>query len=190
MLTQSTHIIIRCEWCEKDELYRNYHDLEWGKPIYDDKKLYEFLLLESFQAGLSWYAILSKRENFRKAFDDFDYKKIATYSAEKTTELLQNVGIIRNRLKIEAAVNNAKQFIKIQNEFESFSNYVWHFVENTPILNNFKSIHEIPAKTEISDRLSKDLKKRGFKFVGSTIIYSFMQAVGMTNDHITGCHFI
>lgn len=179
---------IRCGWCEKDDLYRKYHDEEWGKPVYDDDTIFEFLVLESFQAGLSWYTILKKREGFRKAFDNFDYRKIVEYSEEKTEELMQNPEIVRNRLKISATVNNAKKFIEVQNEFGTFSKYIWSFVNGTPVINHPKSLKDIPATTEISDTLAKDLKKRGFKFLGSTVVYAHMQATGMVNDHITECH--
>ena len=177
----------RCEWVGTDPLYIKYHDEEWGKPVYDDQTLFEFLLLETFQAGLSWLTILKKRENFRKAFDDFDYIKIAKYTHEKHQELMQDKGIIRNRLKIESASKNAKAFIEIQEEYGSFSKFIWSYVDGKPIVNNFKSIKEVPASTPLSDRISKDLKKRGFKFVGSTIMYAHMQATGMVNDHILGC---
>lgn len=178
---------IRCGWCLGDALYEKYHDEEWGKPLYDDHKLFEFLLLETFQAGLSWITILRKRENFRQAFDNFDYKKIAAYTEEKTDSLLQDAGIIRNRLKVFSAVSNAQAFIKIQEEFGSFSNYFWGFTDGKPVDNKFKSMKEIPATTPLSDAISKDMKKRGFKFVGSTVIYANMQAVGMVNDHIMDC---
>ena len=179
--------ITRCAWCEKDDLYRNYHDEEWGKPIYDDETIFEFLILESFQAGLSWYTILSKRENFRAAFDQFDYQKIAQYSEEKVEELIQNTGIIRNRLKILATINNAQKFMEAQKEFGSFSKYIWGFVNHEPIINRPKTLKEVPATTEISDALAKDLKKRGFKFMGSTVVYAHMQATGMVNDHVEDC---
>ncbi|MCA6066198.1 DNA-3-methyladenine glycosylase I [Chryseobacterium sp. RG1] len=179
---------IRCGWCEKDDVYRKYHDEEWGKPVYDDETIFEFLILESFQAGLSWYTILTKRENFRKAFDDFDYKKIASYSDEKIEELMQDTGIIRNRLKILATVTNAQKFQEIQKEFGSFSKYIWGFVEGKPIDNRPKTLKDVPATTEISDTLSKDLKKRGFKFMGSTVVYAHMQATGMMNDHVEDCY--
>lgn len=179
---------IRCGWCEKDDLYRKYHDEEWGKSVYDDDTIFEFLVLESFQAGLSWYTILSKRENFRKAFDGFNYKKIAGYSGEKAEELMQNAGIIRNRLKILATINNAERFMEVQKEFGTFSKYIWSFVDGKPIENNFHDLKQVPATTEISDKLAKDLKKRGFKFLGSTVVYAYMQATGMVNDHITDCH--
>lgn len=178
---------IRCGWCEKDDLYRKYHDKEWGRPVYDDQTIFEFLILESFQAGLSWYTILSKRETFKEAFDDFDYKKIARYTDQKVEELMQNSGIIRNRLKIVATITNAQKFQEIQKEFGSFSKYIWDFVGGKPIDNLPKALKEVPATTEISDALSKDLKKRGFKFMGSTVVYAHMQATGMVNDHIESC---
>lgn len=178
---------IRCAWCEKDDLYRAYHDQEWGKPVYDDKTLFEFLVLESFQAGLSWYTILKRRENFKKAFDDYNYRKIVAYDDVKVEELMQNSGIIRNRLKILATVNNATRFMEVQKEFGSFSEYIWSFVGGTPIINHFSELKEVPATTEISDALAKDLKKRGFKFLGSTVIYAYMQATGMVNDHVQDC---
>ena len=177
----------RCPWCGNDPLYMEYHDTEWGVPIYDDNKLFEFLILETFQAGLSWITILRKRENFRKAFDNFDYKKIATYNEAKFDELIQDAGIVRNKLKIKATISNAIAFMEIQNEFGSFSNYIWGFTNQKPIKNNWRNLNEVPAITELSDLLSKDLKKRGFKFVGSTVIYAHMQATGMVNDHIKDC---
>jgi DNA-3-methyladenine glycosylase I len=177
----------RCAWCGNDPLYIQYHDEEWGVPVYDDSKLFEFLILETFQAGLSWITVLRKRENFRKAFDNFDYKKIANYNDDKFDELIQDAGIIRNKLKIKATISNAIAFIKIQKEFGTFSNYVWKFTNKKPIVNNWKSMNEIPATTKLSDIISKDLKKRGFKFVGSTVIYAHMQATGMVNDHIADC---
>ena len=180
--------IIRCGWCEKDDLYRNYHDNEWGKPVYDDETIFEFLVLESFQAGLSWYTILSKRENFRKAFDDFNYKKIAKYNAEKVEELMNDAGIIRNRLKINATINNAQKFMEVQKEFGTFSKYIWSFVNGTPIVNSPVELKDVPATTEISNALAKDLKKRGFKFMGSTVVYAHMQATGMVNDHLVDCY--
>ncbi len=178
---------IRCGWCEKDDLYRKYHDEEWGKPVFDDHTIFEFLVLESFQAGLSWYTVLSKRENFRKAFDDFDYRKIALYSEEKTETLMLDPGIIRNRLKIKATVNNAQRFMEVQEEFGSFSEYIWGFTGGKPIDNIPETLSDIPAVTEISDALAKDLKKRGFKFMGSTVVYAHMQATGMVNDHLKNC---
>ena len=177
----------RCAWCEKDDLYRNYHDNEWGKPVYDDKTIFEFLILETFQAGLSWYTILAKREKFRKAFDNFDLIKIANYSEEKIAELAEDAGIIRNKLKIKATVTNAQAFLKVQEEFGTFSKYIWGFVDGKPIDNQPKNLAEVKATNEISDKLSKDLKKRGFKFVGSTVVYAHMQATGMVNDHVMDC---
>ncbi len=177
----------RCAWCEKDDLYRDYHDNEWGKPVYDDETIFEFLILETFQAGLSWYTVLAKRENFRKAFDDFDLLKVANYSEEKMATLAENAGIIRNKLKIKATVSNAQAFIKVQEEFGSFSKYIWGFVDGKPIDNQPKNLSEVKATTPISDALSKDMKKRGFKFVGSTVIYAHMQATGMVNDHVIDC---
>jgi DNA-3-methyladenine glycosylase I len=178
---------IRCAWCEKDDLYRDYHDNEWGNPVYDDDKLFEFLVLETFQAGLSWYTILKKRDNFRKAFDFFDYKKIANYNENKVLELLQDAGIIRNQLKIRGTIANAIAFMKVQEEFGSFSKYIWGFSDGKPIHNNIKTMKEIQATTPLSDTISKDLKKRGFKFVGSTVVYAHMQATGMVNDHVEDC---
>lgn len=177
----------RCGWCVGDTLYEAYHDKEWGVPVYDDATIFEFLILETFQAGLSWITVLRKRENFRKAFDNFDYKKIACYNKDKTDALLQDAGIIRNKLKVKATVSNAQAFIKIQEEFGSFSKYIWGFVDGKPIKNTFKSYKDAPANTPISNALSKDLKKRGFKFVGSTVVYAHMQATGMVNDHEVGC---
>ncbi|WP_299712111.1 DNA-3-methyladenine glycosylase I [uncultured Tenacibaculum sp.] len=177
----------RCFWVTEDPLYIDYHDNEWGVPVYDDETLFEFLILETFQAGLSWITILKKRENFRAAFDGFDYKKIAKYDEAKFNELLLNQGIIRNKLKIKSAISNANAFMEVQKEFGSFSTYIWAFCDGKPIKNNFKTREEVPATTPLSDKISKDLKKRGFKFVGSTIVYAFMQATGMVNDHTTDC---
>lgn len=177
----------RCDWAGKDPLYIAYHDTEWGIPVYDDAILFEFLILETFQAGLSWITILKKRENFRKAFDNFDYQKIAKYSEDKYESLLQDAGIIRNKLKIKSAITNAQLFMDVQKEFGSFSTYIWSFVDGKPIVNAFNEMKEVPATTELSDQISKALKKRGFKFVGSTIVYAFMQATGMVNDHTTDC---
>ena len=177
----------RCGWCEGDELYEAYLDNEWGVPVYEDDTIFEFLILETFQAGLSWITVLRKRENFREAFDDFDYKKIANYSEEKIQELLQNPGIIRNKLKVRATVTNAQNFIKIQKEYGSFSEYIWNFVNNKPVQNEVKDYKKAPPTTDISDKLSKDLKKKGFKFVGSTVMYAHMQATGMVNDHEVSC---
>jgi len=178
---------IRCSWCLKDELYKQYHDEEWGTPLHDDQKLFELLCLEGAQAGLSWYTILSKRENYRKAFDGFDAKKMAKYNAAKIEKLLLNEGIVRNRLKVNAFVTNAQAYLAIQREFSSFDKYIWQFVGGKPIVNQVNSMSSVPAKTVISDTMSKDLLKRGFKFVGSTICYAFMQASGMVNDHIDDC---
>ena len=177
----------RCGWCVGDPLYEAYHDEEWGKPVYNDDTLFEFLVLETFQAGLSWITVLRKRENFRIAFDNFDYKNIATYDQKKIDSLLQDAGIIRNKLKVKATITNAQAFIKIQDEFGSFSKYIWGFVDNNPIKNSWKSLNEVPANTPLSDTISKDLKNRSFKFVGSTVIYAHMQAKGMVNDHEVGC---
>jgi len=177
----------RCGWCVGDDLYEAYHDNEWGKPVYDDETLFEFLILETFQAGLSWITILRKRENFREAFDNFDYKKIANYDESKLEELQNNKGIIRNKLKIKSAVTNAREFIRIQEEFGSFSKYIWSFVDEKPIKNSWKNYKDAPATTELSDKVSKALKKRGFKFIGSTVMYAHMQATGMINDHEVDC---
>lgn len=177
----------RCNWAANNPLMMKYHDEEWGVPLHDDRKLFEFLVLEGFQAGLSWQIVLNKREAFRKAFDGFDPEKIANYESEKLEELLQNEGIIRNRLKIAASVINAQCFLETQNEFGSFNNYIWGFVNGKPILNSFETMQDVPAKTNLSDKISADLKKRGFKFVGSTIVYAHMQATGMVNDHLTRC---
>ena len=177
----------RCGWCLSSDLYKNYHDEEWGVPVYDDQKLFEFLILETFQAGLSWITILNKRNNFRLAFDGFDYLKIAQYPEEKIQELLQDAGIIRNQLKIRAAVTNAVAFMKVQEEFGSFSKYIWEFTDGKPIDNKRQSLKEVPATSPLSDEISKDLKKRGFKFVGSTVVYAHMQATGMVDDHVEDC---
>lgn len=178
---------IRCNWCLSSDLYKEYHDKEWGKPVYDDGILFEFLILETFQAGLSWITILNKRENFRQAFDQFDYRKIANYHDDKIQALLLDAGIIRNKLKVYSAVTNAQHFIKIQEEFGSFSSYIWAFTAGKPLKNNPQTLKDVPATTPLSDAISKDLKKRGFKFVGSTVMYAFMQATGMVNDHVAGC---
>ena len=177
----------RCGWCKGDSLYETYHDEEWGVPVKDDELLFEFLVLETFQAGLSWITILRRRENFRTAFDNFDYKKIAKYPEIKILDLLQDEGIIRNKLKVRATVSNALAFIAIQKEFGTFSNYIWQFVEGVSVKNKVLNYKEAHANTTTSDVISKDLKKRGFKFVGSTIIYAFMQATGMVNDHEIEC---
>lgn len=177
----------RCFWVTESKLYQDYHDNEWGTPVYDDKTLFEFLILETFQAGLSWITILNKRENFRKAFDDFNYEKIAKYPESKYKSLLLDAGIIRNKLKIKSAITNAKLFIEVQQEFGSFSKFIWSYVNEKPIINSFEKREDVPATTSLSDTISKDLKKRGFKFVGSTVMYAYMQAVGMVNDHTTDC---
>ena len=177
----------RCTWTKDHDLNIVYHDNEWGVPLHDDAKLFEFLILDAFQAGLSWLTMLKKRNNFRNSFDNFDYSKIANYSQKKLDELLKDKGIIRNKLKINAAVSNAKAFIKIQKEFGSFDKYIWKFTSNNTIVNCFKTFEEIPTETPESQAMSKDLKKRGFKFVGPTICYAFMQAAGMVNDHEPDC---
>jgi DNA-3-methyladenine glycosylase I len=177
----------RCGWCLGDPLYEAYHDTEWGVPVKDDSTLFEFLILETFQAGLSWITVLRKRENFREAFDNFDYNKIAQYNQTKIDSLLQNRGIIRNKLKVNATVSNARAFMATQKEFGSFSKYIWDFVNGNPIKNEWENYRDAPATTELSDIISKDLKKRGFKFVGSTVIYAHMQATGMVNDHEVNC---
>jgi len=178
---------VRCQWCGDDPLYIKYHDEEWGKPTHDDQTLFEFIILESFQAGLNWLTILRKRENFRDAFDGFDYQKIALYDADKQKELLQNPGIIRNKLKIKSAITNAQAFITIRKEFGSFSKYIWAFVKHQPIVNQFASFNDIPASTPLSDKISKDLKQRGFRFIGTTIIYAYMQACGLVDNHVVSC---
>ncbi|TSI05184.1 DNA-3-methyladenine glycosylase I [Lysinibacillus sp. BW-2-10] len=178
----------RCKWVTSDPLYIAYHDHEWGIPVYDDRLLFEMLCLEGAQAGLSWWTILQKRENYRRAFDNFEAEKIVLYSDEKIQSLKEDAGIVRNRLKIQSVVTNAKAFLKIREEYGSFSNYLWRFVEHKPIINQWASIQDVPTTTEISNRMSKQLKKDGFKFVGNTICYSFMQAVGMVNDHTLDCH--
>jgi DNA-3-methyladenine glycosylase I len=177
----------RCAWPGKDEMMIAYHDLEWGVPVHDDRKLFEFLVLDAFQAGLSWSIILKKRENFRRAFDDFDFASIARYRQAKIARLLDNEGIIRNKLKIQSTVINARAFLEVQKEFGTFDAYIWQFVENKPVVNKWKTIKKIPPKSQQSDAMSVDLKKRGFKFVGSTICYAFMQAAGLVNDHTTDC---
>lgn len=179
--------ICRCPWTGNDEDYIKYHDTEWGVPVFDDKKLFEFLVLEGAQAGLSWITILKKRENYRKAFDGFDASKIAKYNSVKINELTGNKGIVRNRRKIESAIINAKAFLKIQKEFKRFGDYIWSFTNYKQIRNSYKKLEEIPAKTDLSALISRDLKKRGFSFIGPVICYSFMQAVGIVNDHLTTC---
>ena len=177
----------RCQWAGNDPLYQKYHDEEWGVPLHNDQKLFEMLILEGAQAGLSWITILRKRENYRKAFSNFEAKRIAKYDSKKVEQLLLNDGIIRNKLKIASTIQNAKLYLELQKEFGSFDKYIWQFVDFKPVKNNWKSLKEIPPKTNESDAMSKDLKKRGFKFVGSTICYAFMQAVGMVNDHTVDC---
>ncbi len=178
----------RCPWSNKNERMTHYHDQEWGVPLYDDAKLFEFLVLEGFQAGLSWDIVLKKREAFREAFDGFDCTTIAAYAPEKVEVLMQNSNIIRNRAKITGTINNANCFIEVQKEFGSFSHYIWQFVNHAPVANHFTSLSELPARTELSDRVSADLKKRGFKFVGSTVVYAHLQATGLVNDHLISCH--
>ncbi|WP_438989562.1 DNA-3-methyladenine glycosylase I [Polaribacter sp.] len=177
----------RCFWVTNSQLYKDYHDNEWGQPVFDDATLFEFIILETFQAGLSWITILNKRENFRKAFDNFDYKKIANYPAVKYNSLLQDTGIIRNKLKIKSAIINAQLFIEIQKEFGSFSKFIWSYVDGKPIVNKFHTKEDVPTTSALSDKISNDLKKRGFKFVGSTVVYAYLQAIGMVNDHTTDC---
>lgn len=177
----------RCDWCGNDPLYQKYHDEEWGVPVYDDNILFEFLILEGAQAGLSWITVLKKRAAYRKAFANFDPHKVARFTDNKLENLLLNPGIIRNRLKVYSARTNAKLFIEIQKEFGSFSDYIWNYVDHQVIQNKWRSLTEVPATTDISDTISKDLKKRGFKFVGSTIMYAYMQSVGMVNDHVVEC---
>jgi len=181
---------IRCTWCCADPLYIKYHDEEWGKPVYNDQILFEFLVLESAQAGLSWITILRKRENYRKAFADFDAQTIVTFTNKDIERLMLDIGIVRNRLKIQSTITNAKHFIEVKNQFGSFSNYIWSFLpQKKPIVNYWNNHQELPARTELSDAISKDMKKRGFKFFGTTICYAYMQAVGMVNDHIVTCNF-
>lgn len=177
----------RCQWCGDDELYQRYHDEEWGVPVFDDQHLFEFIILEGAQAGLAWITVLRKRENYRAAFDGFDPEKIARYSDSKLEKLLLNPGIIRNRLKVQSARRNARAFLQVQQEFGSFSDYLWGFVNGKPIQNRFESMAELPARTDLSDLISKDLKKRDFNFVGSTIVYAYMQSVGLVNDHTRDC---
>ena len=177
----------RCAWVDTSELYKNYHDKEWGRPVHDDNKLFEMLTLEAFQAGLSWITILRKRADFRVAFDGFDYKKIAFYDQEKIEELVVNEKIVRHRGKINATINNAKLFLQIQQEYGSFDKLIWSYVDHTPMVGHWNAIEEVSATTEISHKISKDLKKLGFKFLGSTTVYAFMQAIGMVNDHTKDC---
>ena len=178
----------RCSWAGNDPLYIRYHDTEWGVPVHDDRALFEFLILEGAQAGLSWLTILKKRENYIRAFDNFDPRRVAAYHTRKINELISNAGIIRNKLKIQAAIQNARYFLAVQQEFGSFDKYIWQFVGSRRLKNSWKTVSEIPAQTEISAGMSLDLKKRGFKFVGPTICYAFMQATGMVNDHTVDCY--
>ncbi len=177
----------RCPWPGNDELYIKYHDEEWGLPVHDDRKHFEFLVLEGAQAGLSWLTILRRREHYRQAFAQFDPQMVAEFDADKVAELLANPGIIRNRKKIESAINNARRFLAIQQEFGSFDHYIWGFVGHRPVVNSWRTLAELPARTELSDRISKDLKQRGFSFVGSTIVYAHIQAIGLVNDHLVSC---
>ncbi|MBU3207331.1 DNA-3-methyladenine glycosylase I [Clostridium algidicarnis] len=177
----------RCPWCKDNEIYIKYHDEEWGVPVHDDIKHFEFLVLESAQAGLSWITVLKKREEYRRVYDDFEPIKVSQYDDKKVNELVENPGIIRNKKKIEASINNANKFINIQKEFGSFDNYIWNFVDGAPLINKWEDISKVPATSELSDRICKDLKSRGFKFLGSTIIYAYLQAIGVINDHITNC---
>lgn len=177
----------RCSWAEKSSTEIHYHDTEWGRPSYDDNYLFEILLLETMQAGLSWSTILSKREGFKEAYDQFDYRKIASYTENNFSELLQNPGIIRHKLKIQSTQSNAIAFLKIQEAYGSFSHYIWGFVDGRPIDNKWEKVEDVPSKTDLSDDISQDLKKKGFKFIGSTTIYSFLQAVGIVNDHMVDC---
>lgn len=183
----NTTMPVRCQWCSEDPLYIAYHDSEWGIPVYDNRKLFEFLILEGAQAGLSWITILRKRENYRKAFDGFDWEKIAAYSDDQIIALLQNPGIIRNRLKIAATIQNAKSFANIVKQYGNFSGFIWKYVQGVPIQNAWQNIGEVPAQSKESELMSKELKKWGFRFVGPTICYAYMQAVGMVNDHTTDC---
>lgn len=187
LVQMTDEYVSRCSWATTD-LYREYHDREWGVPVHDDDRLFEMLVLEGMQAGLSWLTILNKREAFRRAFDGLDCRKVARYDEAKVEELMGDRGIVRNRSKILAAVNNAQRFIEVQEEYGSFDAFIWSYVGGGPVLNRFESEEDVPASTPLSDRISKDLKSRGFRFVGSTIVYSFMQATGMVNDHVRGCH--
>ncbi|HNY12231.1 MAG TPA: DNA-3-methyladenine glycosylase I [Candidatus Wallbacteria bacterium] len=180
--------LTRCPWCLSCDIYIDYHDREWGVPVHDDRTHFEFLVLESAQAGLSWLTVLRKRENYRKAYFNFEPKKVAKFGAEKVAELMKNEGLIRNLKKIEASINNAARFLEIQKEFGSFDEYIWSFTDGKQIVNKWLSLKELPAKTDLSDEVSKDLKKRGFKFLGSTVIYAHLQATGIINDHLIDCY--
>lgn len=186
-MTKSTLDKHRCDWCGTDPLYQHYHDTEWGVPCYDDKKLFEFLVLEGAQAGLSWITILRRRDNYRRAFADFDVEKVARFNARSVERLMQDDGIIRNRLKIESTISNARLFIDIQNQYGSFAEYFWRYADGKPIINRWQTMAEVPASTPLSDTISKEMKKRGFKFFGTTICYAHMQATGMVKDHVQGC---
>ncbi|WP_027390671.1 DNA-3-methyladenine glycosylase I [Chrysiogenes arsenatis] len=179
--------LIRCPWCEKDDLYRRYHDEEWGVPLHYDNQLFELLCLEGFQAGLSWHTVLKKREHYREVCDHWDPAKIAAYTQKKIATLLDDPGVIRNRLKLAAMVSNAQAFLAVQQEHGTFSEFIWHYVDDTPIVNHWETLSEVPARTDLSDRISRDLQKLGFKFVGSTICYAFMQAAGLVDDHLLSC---
>jgi DNA-3-methyladenine glycosylase I len=180
---------MRCSWCESSELYIKYHDEEWGKPVHNDRVHFEFLVLESAQSGLSWITILKKRENYRKEYSNFQPEEVSKYDESKVLKMLENPGIVRNRKKIEASINNAKRFLDIQSEFGSFDKYIWNFVSNKVVRNPWKTLEELPGKSELSEKIAKDLKKRGFKFLGSTTVYSYLQAVGIVNDHLESCDF-
>ncbi|MDG1494772.1 MAG: DNA-3-methyladenine glycosylase I [Porticoccaceae bacterium] len=177
----------RCSWCGDDPLYQQYHDREWGVPCRDDQTLFEFVVLEGAQAGLSWITVLRKRETYRKAFADFDVQRVAAFDGSDIERLLQDPGIVRNRLKVASTISNARHFIELQNEYGSFSDYIWSFVDDTPVINHWDSLGQIPVSTELSDKISKEMKKRGFKFFGTTICYAFLQAMGLVNDHTTDC---
>lgn len=179
--------VSRCPWCEKDQLYRDYHDHEWGVPVHDERQHFEFLVLETMQAGLSWHTVLRKRDNFRKAFDNFDPSKVAQYGEDKIDDLLLDTGIIRNKLKIRSAITNARCFLKVQQQHGSFDHFIWSFVNHQPVVNQRQLMSEVPASTPLSDTISKELVKNGFKFVGTTIVYAHMQAIGMVNDHLVSC---
>ncbi|MCF8000498.1 MAG: DNA-3-methyladenine glycosylase I [Halanaerobiales bacterium] len=181
------YFLKRCPWCKSSQQYIEYHDNEWGVPVFKDRKLFEFLTLETAQAGLSWSTILKRRENYRKAYENYDIEKVASFDTDKKEKLLNNEGIIRYKLKIDASINNAKQFLKIQSEYGSFANYLWSFTDFEPVVNEWKEISEVPAESKLSETIAADLKKKGFKFVGSVTIYAYLQAVGVINDHLTDC---
>jgi DNA-3-methyladenine glycosylase I len=187
-MTKNPAALIRCDWCGTDPLYQRYHDEEWGVPVTDEQRQFEFLILESAQAGLSWITILRKRENYRAAFAGFDPEKVARFTAKKVETLMNNPGIVRNRLKIESAISNARHFLEIQAEFGSFNHYLWNFVDGRPVQNNWETLKQLPASSALSDQISKDMKKRGFRFFGTTICYAHLQATGLINDHLRSCH--